>query len=332
MPTYCLIKDKNNPPDHNGYGTVNKNFLIHQSFISCEDYISFLNSIGASYKYFDLYNTKISQIIDKRRSIFTIKEGLDPQQPICYIGLNQLKIYCNWLNTQNLKDILDFPYNLNNNTKNIQESTLWIPSYDEWYKAVYFDSKTDKYWSFPNKSNKPDSEKTLSPYGLIDPGFVYYAIIDNSDSMSAPLNKYLIAGGCKNRNPINARAGLTYSVSDQYYAPYISARLCRKSDIKKFTLKLYDTYGDGWGQNHINILDSSQKLLYNNLSLKNGYGPTNIILEVDKIERNIHLKYIKQDNLSYENYYELYDTETQKLLYKSNIYETPEDNKIILIS
>jgi hypothetical protein len=327
--SYCLIKDKNNLPDITGYGAVAYNFLIGQSFITCEDYMSFLNSIGATYKSFDLYNNKISQLIDKQRSIFVIKPGIDPKQPMAYIGLTQMKIYCNWLNTKNLKYILDFPYNLHTNTKNIQDAILWIPSYDEWYKATYFDATNNKYWLFPNKSNVPDTTPALSPYGLIDAGLAYYTLLDNSPTMSAPNNKYLIAGGCAQRNPINSKAGKVYSVSEHYYASYISARICKKSDTKKFTVKLYDTYGDGWGSNYIDVNDSSHKTLYSQLSLKDGYGPMHSIIEVDKIERNINIRYVKKDHLAYENYYEVYDMHTKQLIYKSNIYEAPPENIII---
>lgn len=325
--SYCLIKDKNNNPDTNGYGAVNKNFLIQQYFISCEEYISFLNSIGASYKYYGLYNTKIQKIISKNRTIFNIN-NIDPKEPISYIGLTQLKIYCNWLNTKNLKYLFNFPYNIENNSKNEQHMEYWIPSYDEWYKSVYYDPILTKYWAFPNKSDDSNTDNTLSAYGLVHAGLLYYTIIDN-DTINTPKNKYMIAGGSKNRNFINAKSGTVYYVSDEYYAGYISARLCKRSDTKKFILKLYDTYGDGWGQNYISINDSSHKPLYDKLFLKDGYGPSTIILEVDKIERNINLRYYKQDNLSYENYYELYDFDSKQLIYKSNIYESPQDNVII---
>lgn len=327
--SYCLIKDRNNLPDNNGYGSVDKNFFIHQSFISLNDYIKFLTSIGSYYKLYDLYNGKISQIIEKHRSKFVIKSNIDINSPLCYIGLTQLKIYCNWLNTQSLKFLFTFPYNIDNNTKNLKDTLFWIPSYNEWYKAVYYDPKLEKYWHFPNKSNSPDSERTMSPYGLINPGFIYYTILDNDDQIYASQNKYLISGGCKARQPINAKAGIYHQVSNNYYAPYISARLCKKSETKKFIIKLYDTYGDGWGENYININDSCHKPLYHNLSLKDGYGPNTITLEIDKMERNINISYYQKDNLSYENYYEIYDTDTKKMIYKSNMYEAPDKNKTI---
>lgn len=329
--TYCLIKNKNNPPDTNGYGSVGNNFLIQQNFISCEDYANFLNSIGIAYQNYDLFNTNIQKIINKNRSIFTIDKNIDPQEPITSIGLSQLKIYCNWLNTKELKYLLDFPYNLRTNTKNRQDMEFWIPSYSEWYKAAYYDPVIEQYWLFPNKSNSIDHISTLSPYGLINAGFKYYTILDDTD-LQIPENKYAIAGGSKNRNAINAKSGTIRYVSNAYYADYISARLCRKSEIKKFVLKLYDTYGDGWGLNSISINDSSNKLLYDNISLRDGYGPMNAVIEVDKVERNINIRYNKKDDLSYENYYEIYDFDTKMLIYKSNAHETPPENTIIALS
>lgn len=326
--TYCLIKDKNNNPDSNGYGCVNHNFLIQQYFVSCEDYISFLNSIGPSVKYHDLYNTKIQQIINKNRCVFTVRDT-DPKEPISYIGLKQLKIYCNWLNTKNLQYLFTFPYNIESNTKHTENIEYWIPSYDEWYKSTYYDPALQKYWYFPNKSDIPNTEQNISPYGLINPGYLHHTILDNNENISAPNNKYIISGGSKNRNPINAKSGTVYYVSDNYYANYISARICKKSDTKKFILKLYDTYGDGWGTNYLTVNDSAHKILYDKLSLKDGYGPLTITLEIDKIERNINLCYYQNNNLSYENYYELYDFDSKQIIYKSNIYESPPNNIII---
>jgi hypothetical protein len=329
---HCLIKDKNNQSDINGYGLVDHNFLIQQCFISCEEYANFLNSINIVYKNHDLDNQYIYKVIDKQRSIFKVKENIDPHSPIRYISLNHLKIYCNWINTKNLKYLFEFPYNLYTNKSNLDQAEFWIPNYDEWYKAVYYDSSLEKYWLFPNKTNLPNKEQTLSPYGLIDAGFKYYTLLDNSDNVYAPKDKYIIAGGANNRHPINAKSGTIRYVSDKYYAGYISGRLCKKSETKKFILKLYDTYGDGWGENNLCINNASHKPIYTNISLKNGYGPSSTTIEVDKIERNINIKYMKNNSLSYENYYEIYDFDTQLLIFKSNMYETPPENLIIALS
>lgn len=325
--SYCLIKDKNNPADHNGHGSVPYNFLIQQNFISCEDYTNFLNSIGNCYKSYNLYNSKIENIIQKKRSIFYLKKDIDPSSPISYIGLSQLKIYCNWLNTSNLLYLYDFPYNLKEDIDNSKQANIWIPSYDEWYKAAYYDPVQEKYWSFPNRSDSYDNPISLSAYGLINAGFQYYTILNNNHKNQNL--EYIIAGGSKNRHPINAKSGTFYNVSNTYYASYISGRLCKKSESKKFILKLYDIYGDGWGPNYIDINNASHKPLYTNISLKNGYGPYSIIIEVDKAERNINIRYHKKDSLAYENYYEFYDFDTQNMIYASSMYNAPDSNIII---
>lgn len=327
--TYCLIKDKNNLADSTGYGCVSYNFLIQQYFISCEDYASFLNSIGHMYKDYNLYNDKLTRLISKNRSIFTVNPNIDPKSPIAYIGIQQLKIYCNWQNTKNLQYLFRFPYDIAENKSYLSEATMWIPSYNEWYKAVYYDSALANYWLFTNRSNDPNSAQALSPYGLFNAGKEYYTIIDNSEDLYTTSDKYIIAGGCKHRNSINAKSGTVYYVSKEYYANYISARLCKKSETKKFVLKLYDTYGDGWGNNYIDINNGSHKPLYTKLTLKHGYGPFVYMIEVDKMERNINIRYHKQDNLAYENYYEFYDFDTNQLIYHSNQYEVPQNNIII---
>lgn len=330
--TYCLIRNKNNIADINGYGAVNHNFLIQQYFISCEDYCNFLNNINVTYKNFELYHDQISNIIYKNRGVFVLADAIDPKQPISYINIHQLKIYCNWINNQqSLKYLFEFPYNLHTGVQHIEHADFWIPNYNEWYKATYYDPKLEKYWSFPNKSDVATNENRMSAYGLYDAGLKYYTILDNGDNIHAPLNKTIISGGSYNRHPVNAKSGTICYVSDRYYSNYISGRLCKKSEIKKFILKLYDTYGDGWGGNHININDASHKPIYSNITLTSGYGPKIITIEVDKIERNINIKYIKENPLSYENYYEIYDFDSNQLVFKSNMYENPPDNIIIAL-
>ena len=331
MNNFCLIKYKNNIKDTNAHGSVPYNFLMSQSFISCEDYVNFLNAVSIRCKDLNLYNQKISKIIDLNKTIYTLKDGVDSYSPIRYINLENIKIYCNYLNSFNLKSIDEFPYNINTGSVNKDNLTYWVPTYDEWYKSAYFDYVNNKYWAFPHGTdNMPaineKSVNTFSPYGLINAGFKFFTIIDQENEDK----EFLISGGSSNRHPIHAKSGTTFYVSKNYYSNYISSRICKKSDTKKYILKLYDTFGDGWGDNYIIINDANHKPLTEKLSISHGYGPVSIDLEIDTVDKNFNINYYKNNQLSYENYYELYD-ESNDLVFSSTMHETPPKNTIVTI-
>lgn len=331
MNNFCLIKNINNPEDTNGYGSTDHNFLIGQSFISCEEYVNFLNSVSIYVDQFHLYNKDIAKIVEKRHSVYTLKKDVYPYSPIRYINLENLKIYCNFLNNQDLRTIEQYPYNIYDNSVSEQDLLYWIPSYNEWYKATYYDAVNNKYYAFPNGSDtiqnqSEQGKNTYSPYGVINAGLKLFTIINDQNTDL----DYLIAGGSSHRHPIHSKSGTKYYVSKDYKAKYISARICKKSATKKYTIKLYDTFGDGWGDNYILINDANHKPISEKLFIKHGYGPVSIDIYVDKVEKNFNIKYFKQNHLSYENYYELYDG-LDNLLFSSNMYETPPINTIIPI-
>lgn len=329
MSSFCLIKNKDNNKDINGFGSVSHNFLMSQNFISCEEYVNFLNSVSIRVKELNLYNEKLSQIINLTQNIYTLKEGIYPHKPISFVNLENIKIYCNYLNQCNLQTIDTYPYNIKDHSVAKEDLTYWIPSYDEWYKATYYDSQHQKYYCFPHGSDDiptiNQNQNSVSPYGLINAGLKYFTMIDEYDDSC---NKYAIAGGSSNRSPIHSKSGTKYFVSKNYYASYISARICKKSQTKKYILKLYDTYGDGWGENYIIVNDANYKPITDKLQIAHGYGPIDIELNIDHAEKSFNIQYYKNNHLSYENYYEIYN-ESNDLIFASNMYEPPPRNTII---
>lgn len=334
MNNFCLIKNKNNKHDITGYGSIDYNFLISQSFISCESYVNFLNSAYIRTKELNLYNQDIAKIIDLNKTIYTLKPHISPESPIHYINLDNLKIYCNFLNDPNLKTIHTYPYDIENNLFDKHRAKYWIPNYNEWYKATYYNYQNEQYYTFPNSSDNIEDCHVLtnnktnshSPYGLINAGLKFFTIIDDQNTGL----DYLIAGGSSNRHPMHSKAGVKYYVSKEYRSNYISPRICKKSETKEYTLKLYDTFGDGWGGNYIIINDANHRPITDKLYIEHGYGPLTIKLEIDRVDKNFNIRYYKHNNLSYENHYELYSSDD--LIFASNMYETPPSNTIIPIT
>ena len=329
----CLIKNKHNKQDITGYGAVDYNFLMQQNFISTQEYVDFLNSISPLVSKYNIYTYDISNIIINENKVYKIHPEADPYQPITYINFQDLQKYCSWLNCQSLKTLDEIlQENKSTYVRNLDDE-FWIPSYNEWYKAAYYNFKNQSYWCFPNGSDQPPEDddlivNTASDYGVINAGFKFYHILWDSTCKN---KEYQIAGGSFNRNKLNAKSGTKHTVSEKYRSNYISARLCKKSDTKSLTLVLHDTYGDGWQNNYLLITDANHKPLADKITLGDGYGPMYFNIDVDLIERYINIKYIAETKNAYENYYEVYDTDTQACLYKSTLYEKPPDNIIIKI-
>jgi len=61
MSSYCIINNKNNKADDNGYGSVDFNFRIQQNFITCQEYIDFLNALGSKAIDLNVYQNIIYQ-------------------------------------------------------------------------------------------------------------------------------------------------------------------------------------------------------------------------------------------------------------------------------
>jgi len=320
MSSYCIINNKNNKADDNGYGSVDFNFRIQQNFITCQEYIDFLNALGSKAIDLNVYQKHNIPII-KYDNSFRLNDQIDPNLPITHINLINLQQYCNWINHKDINLINEYPYNIKDQVL-IDSYEYWIPTYDQFYKAAYYNPHLQEYHLFPNHNNSIENninQNHISPYGVINCGFKYFNIL--YEDQNTQNNQYLIAGGSYNRHPNNAKAGTKYHVSKNYSSNYISARLCQKHPIHNLTIKLYDIYGDGWHNNYINIKNSSNEILLEKASLNNGYGPFEINLPIETLEEYINIEYIQSNEYHYENYYEVYLN--NQLIFKSDQHETP---------
>tara|TARA_B100002019_G_C21274915_1_gene604869 strand:+ start:1690 stop:2664 length:975 start_codon:yes stop_codon:yes gene_type:complete len=321
MNDFCLIKNKCNKSDINGYGSVDYSFFIQRNFITYKDFTMFLNDIGNEAIKLNIYDEHLQQVIYYSNNVFNTKDEIDINLPATYINLEKLQQYCNWKNNKEI-----------NNDDTIESSVsnkYWIPNYNEFYKSVYYNPYKQKYSIFPNNKDDVDkinvNENHISSYGLINAGFKFFNILRDNNKK----NKYLIAGGAQNRHPSNAKAGVKFYVSNNYHSSYISGRLCKKCDTHTISILLYDVYGDGWQDNYIRVTDSSNNIIADKIALKDGYGPLSFDLQIETLEKYIYIIYVKNNNQHYENYYEIY--KNSKCLFKSNQHETPPiKNKVFI--
>jgi hypothetical protein len=95
------------------------------------------------------------------------------ESPVTGISWRAAAMYCNWLNNGKQQDVASFTYGaydtatfgitstgFSDQPAHSPGARFWIPSVDEWIKAVHFDPNRSGpgqggYWSFPNGTDTP---------------------------------------------------------------------------------------------------------------------------------------------------------------------------------
>lgn len=252
-------------------------------------------------------------------------------EPLTYITLNNLKCYCNWMNGSGIQAIDKYPYNVQqkSNTLNNQIE-YWIPNYNEWYKACYYNPANGRYWKYPNATNSLEhyskNNNTITPYLLFNGGLKYYTIIHDEHNTQ---NKTMISGGSFNRHTNNALAGVKKFISHDFVSNYISARLCKRNPRRHMQIILINDNGLGWGDSSLTILDDENNIIIENMSIKNGCGPVVYDIYVDLLLSHIKIKY-KPDLYNHNaNSYIVYDADRGYDLLNTQNYKTIKQEIIL---
>lgn len=330
------ITNINNIPDHNGKGSVNYEFLMSEFPITNEIYCEFLNSMSKQYNINKFY--KIETLTDKNQGIkyafknntttYSVK-SLFSNKPSVYISYYDAVNFICWLN--NNFEIID--HNFYN-----KESEYWLPSYDEWYKAAYFDG--NKYYNFPYCSNITEISLDIHKYsfscnnllnsvcniGLFKMNRSCYNIADMAGNIyelirSDTEDMCSICGGSWNRNYMNAHKNTRRLINKKVYTDYIGIRVCKRIPARIFKIALYNNFGDGWKDSRINIIDNHGSSIAKNITLEEGYGPKIIEFPIYS-QHMIIIQHISNNNLFFENHYEIFDDKMKKIYTSKSINST----------
>ena len=333
--SFALINQIRNVADDNGYGSIDYEFFIAQDLVSISEYILFLNSVARledpNRLFKEHMRNDIIKTLDGGVWKYELPEGVDPKAPMTNINIFDTKRLCNWLHNnclfgrQDEKTTENGAYALCENlVAHSPEAMFWIPTDNEWYKAAYYDHIKDGpyqqgYWKYPNRTNSPDTNPT-SNYFNIDNFSLYYQFIETEE------NESIIRGGSPNRSPENSKSSCRRRVSKYFSAPNIGARLCKRIQKRHYSIALYDTFGDGWKNNFVSIIEETGHEICNRLSLPHGYGPLIINFQIANSHKMFSIKYNQADNLSYENYYVIYNgfDAQSSIIYESPVYDTPK--------
>lgn len=181
-----------------GLGHVHYAFELSKYSVTNEEYAEFLNGVAVEADPFGLYHPDmdtgvlggIVRIRRDRGYNYVVKDGY-AKKPATYISWYRAARLANYYHygklatgrselgttegteTQGAYDTQHFPsldnpdavqYNLLPETRNIG-ARYWLPSNNEWYKAVYYDPSKfgRKYWNYPTRSDNPPNN--LPPPG-----------------------------------------------------------------------------------------------------------------------------------------------------------------------
>lgn len=179
--SFTSVSGANNVADSDtGYGYVSYDFKMQSYPVTNNEYAAFLNAIaadGASSK--NLYNTNMSS--DPRGGInrtgsfpnytYTSKTNMG-DKPVNFVNWFNAARYVNWLSngrTTVPSTTETGVYTLINNTTKVSRNntnSYWIPKENEWYKAAYYNSSSDIYYTYATASDSLPDSVTADSTGL----------------------------------------------------------------------------------------------------------------------------------------------------------------------
>jgi formylglycine-generating enzyme required for sulfatase activity len=199
-----LVGDPGNPPDQiyrdkGPFGSVDYLYRIGTTEVTNEQYAEFLNAVAASDPH-ELFHPRmhddlsggITQHGSDGNYSYTVRPNMG-NKPVVYVSFWDAARFANWMNNgqptgaQDEHTTEDGAYTLGGVTFPVNESvsrnpgaTWFLPSEDEWYKAAYYDPRSqaeggppgdDNYWLYATRSDDDPIIATANSVGDIsNPG------------------------------------------------------------------------------------------------------------------------------------------------------------------
>lgn len=338
---FYIVNIVNNNPDLNGVGAVPYEYFMAEFPVSNGDYCDFLNNCNTKSIFrFDTLNLEHQGISFEKingKIKFYPKSGYE-NKPVVYVSYENVLSYVNWLNNKN-----DNYHSYKNN------SDYWIPCYNEWYKAAYFDGKSG-YFNFPLQTN--DIEEividinkhsfnsnyilnNMSDNGLFSLNKTYFNIKDMAGNIyefvrnTENSDLCRIMGGSWNRHFLNSSKNSTRFINKHAYNNYIGMRICKKYPSRLFKIALYNNFGDGWKNDSLSIYDINGGKLLSNIKLISGSGPQFFEFMIFS-QTILVIEYNSRNSFFYENSYEIYDEDMNKV-YVSRPFKGNRNQQIVVL-
>jgi formylglycine-generating enzyme required for sulfatase activity len=193
---FVTVGNAGNAADATGFGAVGYDYQIGKYEVTAGQYAEFLNAVAATSDPYGLYNsamagTQYGSKITKSDGVYT---ALSPNQPVNYVSWGDACRFCNWLQhgqpvgAEGEAATETGAYALGGKTSSAELMTVIrgvnakyvLPTYDEWYKAAYYDPNKNGagaagYWTYPTKSDVYPSS-TLSSTGTNNANYAGYTL------------------------------------------------------------------------------------------------------------------------------------------------------------
>ena len=157
-----FVGNSGNTADTNGKGAVSSSYYIGKYETTIAEYTTFLNYTAKT----DAYGLWYGNVMDIQRTgtagNYSYTSGANNNTPVTWVNWLDAARYVNWMHNGS---------NANSSTENgaytlngafsgvVQKNTdarYWLPTYNEWYKAAFYDATkntTGGYWSYATQTD-----------------------------------------------------------------------------------------------------------------------------------------------------------------------------------
>ena len=246
-----------------GRGSVPYEYRIAKSEITSGQWAEFINAFSArpDYQQFETLFGRNGFIVDRPifaahpdsdyrgpgRYYSTIADGVDyANWPVFGISWRDAAMYCNWLHNgkdASMASLLEGAYDTNTWSLGPPPYTdalthepgarFWIPTLDEWIKAVYYDPDKNGpdqggWWAYVHGSETPPVSGYPDEPGSTTSGLLSGGVGTDLDPLAIPLGAYVDHGAVSPWGLVDTASGAGEWIEEPFFgdpsSPYLTNR------------------------------------------------------------------------------------------------------------
>jgi formylglycine-generating enzyme required for sulfatase activity len=157
-----FVGNPGNSADTNAKGAVTQSYYIGKYETTISEYTTFLNYAAKT----DAYGLWYGNVMDIQRSgaagNYFYTSGANNNTPVTWVNWLDAARYVNWMHNgaNSSSSTENGAYTLNGALSGVvqknDDAKYWLPTYNEWYKAAFYDAtknSTGGYWSYATQTD-----------------------------------------------------------------------------------------------------------------------------------------------------------------------------------